>query len=282
VTISDWCRHCGEHKPMTDEHLPPKVAGNTSPTTAYTEQNGVLTVLRSYQEGHTIPSLCMADNNGASNRGLPRAYALWSDDTVGHLREAAAAFHAATGQPHNNMFLAMEENGALFLPMEHGRKLGAAHIVNLNPGKISRQVLGMMLAVQDTRYLLDTHPQLASAYFSDGPASIEPFALHVALANGGLGYFRNAVLSVSVDLTAHGRGSSTEFWAVAFPPFLIFLTSGPEAPIEATRIDHWLTYSVGVAFGRRDRKVHYPIADPRELLIQKLYQDQTALEELGG
>ncbi len=267
---------------MTEEHLPPKVAGNASPTTVYTEQNGVLTVLRSYQEGHTIPSLCMADNNGASDRGLPQAYALWRDDTVGHLREAAAAFHDVTGQPHNDMFFAMKENGAFILPMEHGRKLGRKHIANLNPGKIARQVLGMMLAVQDTRYLLDAQPQLASAYYCDEPTSIKPFALHVVLANGGLGYFRNAVLSVSVDLTAHGENSSTEFWAVAFPPFLIFLTSGPEAPIEATRIDQWLTYPVGVAFGKCDRKVHYPIADPRELLVQKLYQDQAALEQLGG
>jgi hypothetical protein len=143
-------------------------------------------------------------------------------------------------------------------------------------------VLGMMLAVQDTRYLLDTQPQLASAYFSDGPASIEPFSLQVALANGGLGYFRNAVLSVSVDLTDHGENGSTEFWAAAFPPFLIFLTSGPKAPIEATRIDQWLTSPVGVAFSKRDRRVGYPIADPRELLVQKLYQDQAALEQLDG
>lgn len=267
---------------MTEEHLPPKVAGNTSPTTVYTEQDGALVVLRSYHEGHTIPSLCTADNNGASDRGLPQSYALWRSDTVGHLQEAAAAFHQATGQPHNDIFHVMRTEGAVILPMEHGRGLGTAHIVNLNPGKIARQVLGMMLAVQNTRYLLDTHPQLAAAYFSDGPASIEPFALHVALANGGLAYFRDAVRSVSVDLTGHGTNSSTEFWAVAFPPFLIFLTSGPEAPIEATRIDQWLANPVRTAFSKRDRKVRYPIADPRALLVQKLYQDQAALDPSGG
>jgi hypothetical protein len=137
VTIFDWCRHCGEHKAMTEEHLPPKVAGNASPTTAYTEQNGALTILRSYQKGHTIPSLCMTDNNGASDRGLPQAYALWRDDTVGHLQDAAAAFHHASRRPHNDMFFAIGESGAFILPMEHGRKLGTEHIVNLNPGRIA-------------------------------------------------------------------------------------------------------------------------------------------------
>lgn len=266
---------------MTEEHLPPKVAGNASPTTVYTEQDGALAVLRSYQEGHTIPSLCLADNNRASDRGLPQAYALWRDDTIGHLQEAAAAFHHVTGQSHNDMFSVAKDTGAFTLPMEHGRRLGTERIVNLNPGKIVRQVLGMMLAVQDSRHLLDTHPQLASAYFSDGPTSIEPFTLHVALANAGLAYFRNSVLSVSVDLTGQGPFSSTEFWAVSFPPFLILLTSGPQVPIEATRIDQWLAYPVSVAFSKRDRKVVYPIADPRELLVCKLYQDQAALEQLG-
>ena len=272
----DWCRLCGEHKPMTEEHLPPKVAGNASPTIVYTEQDGALAVVRSYQEGHTIPSLCRADNNRASDRGLPQAYALWRDDTIGHLLGAAAAFHHVTGLPHNDMFSVAKDNGAFTLPMVHGRGLGTQHIVNLNPGKIARQVLGMMLAVQDSRHLLDAHPLLASAYFSDGPASIEPFTLHVALANAGLAYFRNSVLSVSVDLTGQGQNSSTEFWAVAFPPFLIFLTSGPKAPIEATRIDHWLAYPLGVAFSKHDRKVVYPIADPRETLVRKLHQDQVA------
>ncbi|MGW3399955.1 hypothetical protein [Streptomyces hydrogenans] len=282
MTIFDWCRHCGSHGPMTEEHLPPRVAGNQSPVTMYGGQGGALTVLRSFSHGHTIPSLCKADNNRASHRGLPEAYALWREDTIGHLREAAAAFHHASGQPHNDLFsIAAKDGGAFMLPMEHGTKLGSEHITNLNPGKIVRQVLGMMLAVQDTRYLLDKQPQLAAAYHSDESTSIEPFTLHLALANSGLCYFRNVVQSVSVSLTGQGA-SSTEFWTVSFPPFLIFLASGPTAPIEAARIDHWLEYPVGRAFTKRDRKVRYPIADRRELLVAKLYQDLQRLDEMGN
>jgi hypothetical protein len=281
VTISDWCRHCGTHGPMTEEHLPPKVAGNTSPVTVYTEQDGVLAILRSYRDGHTIPSLCAACNNGASDRGMPQAYARWHDDTIGHLREAAAAFHYVTGQPHHDMFSVVKATGAFTLPMEHGHMLGRERIVNLNPGKIVRQVLDMLLAVQDSRHLLDTDPQLTAAYFSDQPASIEPVTLHVALADAGLAYSRSGVLSALVDLTGAGS-SNSEFWVIAFPPFLIFLVNGPTAPIEATPIDQWLAYPVGRGFNRGERKVVYPIADPRTLLVAKLYQDQAALEQLGG
>ncbi|MDI1463363.1 hypothetical protein QEZ54_20480 [Catellatospora sp. KI3] len=282
MTIFDWCRHCGVHKPMTEEHLPPRAAGNASPITVYTERDGMLAVLRSYQDGHTIPSLCLACNNGAGDRGLPQAYALWRDDTIGHLQRAAAGFHHVTGQPHNDMFWVFKDTGAFTLPMEHGRGLGTEHLVTLNPSRIIRQVLGMIMAVQDSRHLLDVYPQLVSAYRSDKPASIEPLTVHVALANVDLGYFRNGVLSVSVDLTGQATSSSTQFWAVAFPPFLIFLANGSKPPIEATRIDQWLAYPAGNAFSKRDRKIVYPIADPRELLVRKLYQDQAALNSSVG
>ncbi|MFG3037159.1 hypothetical protein ACGFYZ_09670 [Streptomyces sp. NPDC048330] len=282
MTIFDWCRHCGDHGPMTEEHLPPRVAGNQSPVTMYNEQNGALTVLRSFERGHTIPSLCRADNNNASHRGLPEAYALWRDDSIGHLKEAAAAFHQVSGRAPNDLFsITARDGGAFMLPMEHGTRLGSEHITNLNPGKIVRQLLGMMLAVQDTRYLFDAHPQLTAAYRSNEPASIEPFALHVALADAGLCYFRDGAVSVSVSLTGQGA-TSIEFWAVSFPPFLIFLTSGPEAPIEATRVDEWLAYPLSRAFSKRDRKVRYPIANRGELLVSKLYQDQQTLKVMGG
>jgi hypothetical protein len=87
---------------------------------------------------------------------------------------------------------------------------------------------------------------------------------------------------VSIDHAGDGGSTSTEIWAVAFPPFLILLTGGPKAPIEATRIDQWLDYPVGIAFSKRDRRVRYPIADPRELLVSKLYQDQQKLEQIGA
>jgi hypothetical protein len=139
----------------------------------------------------------------------------------------------------------------------------------------------MILAVQGTRHLLDSHPQLAAAYHSDEPASIEPFALHVALANAGLNYFKDVLVSGSIDLIGQGgikgRFSTTRSWMISFPPFLIFLTSGPKAPIDATCINQWLGYPVSHAFSKKDRKVSYPIADPSALLVRKMYQDRHTL-----
>lgn len=265
---------------MTEEHLPPKSAGNNSPVNLYNEQDGALIVLRSFQEGHTTPSLCEEHNNKASRRGLPQAYALWRKDVIGHLTQAAAAFHHASGHPPNDLWSVAQPNGAFSLPMEHGTGLGSDRIVNLHPGRIVRHVLGMVLAVQGSRYLLDNHSQLATAYHLDEPTSIEPFTLHVALANAGLAYFKDVLLSVSIDLTGSGKTGSTPCWLLCFPPFLVVLTEGLQPPIEATRIDQWLAYPANRFFSKRDRKVSYPIADQRELLVGKLYQDRERLPQV--
>jgi hypothetical protein len=165
--------------------------------------------------------------------------------------------------------------------MEHGTKLGSKYIENLNPGKIARQILGMMLAVQARRDLYDGHPQLASAYHSDGSTSIAPFTLHVALANCGLNYFTDAVTPAAIDLTSGSVSTGRPFWALSFPPFLLFLTSEQSAPIEATRIDQWFAHSLNETFDKHGRKVSYPIADQRELLVTMLYQAGQRLVACG-
>lgn len=265
---------------MTEEHLPPKATGNNSPINLYTEQNGALIVLRSFQEGHTVPSLCEECNNKASQRGLPQAYALWRKDVIGHLTQAAAAFHHASGRPPNDLWLVTQPDGAFSLPMEHGTELGSDRIVNLHPGRIGRHVLGMVLAVQGSRYLLDTHSQLAIAYHSDEPTTIEPFTLHVALANAGSTYLKDVLLSASIDLTGSGKSGSTPCWVLCFPPFLVVLTEGLQPPIEATRIDQWLAYPTSQFFSKCDRRASYPIADQRALLVGMLYQDRERLPQV--
>jgi hypothetical protein len=265
---------------MTEEHLPPKSAGNNSPIDLYNEQEGALIVLRSFQEGHTIPSLCEEHNNKASQRGLPQAYALWHNDVIGHLNQAAVAFHRTSGHPPNDLWLVVKPDEAFSLPMEHGTKLGSDRIVNLHPGRIARHVLGMVLAVQGSRSLLDNHSQLVTAYHSDEPTSIEPFTLHVALTGARLAYSKDVVLSGSIELMGSGEIGSTTFWILCFPPFLVVLTEGSQPPIEATRIDQWLAYPANQSFSKRDRKVSYPIADQRELLVGKLYQDRERLPQV--
>jgi hypothetical protein len=269
----DWCRHCVVHARMTDEHLPPRAADNSSPVTLYNEQDGALVVVRSYSDGHVIPSLCSSCNNRASRRGLPQAYTAWRDDVVSHVNLAAATYEFQTGGARTDLWaLQKPDGGAFVLPIEHGKDVLSKRMMNLHPGRIARQILGMTLAVQASRNLLDNHPQLAAAYSSDGPTSIEPFSLHVALADAGMNYFSSGVRSVTVDLGS-GRSTGIGFWMISFPPFLMCLVDGPEAPIAATRIDQWLAYPVSAVFGRHERKVVYPIANQEELLVAKMYAD---------
>lgn len=268
---------------MTEEHLPPKSAGNAEPITIYNEVNGALKVLRSYEQGHTIPSLCLDCNGGASKRGLPQAYATWRNDVFGLLGQAAAAMQAAFGWDRNDLWLlAKSDTEAFWLPMEHGRGIAPGGGVSLHPGRIVRQVIGMILAVQGTRQLRDEHPELIAAYESRDPASLTGHSVHVALAaTGTLAYFTDAVVSVTVDSLGQRGPKVTPFWAIVFQPFVIMLCEGTSAPIEAARIDQWLTYPDNAIYTKADRKTSYPIARRGNLLVEFLHAgaDKVRLEE---
>ncbi|MHA3019667.1 hypothetical protein ACXPWS_05280 [Mycobacterium sp. BMJ-28] len=267
----DWCRHCLVYTQMTDEHLPPRAADNSSQVTLYNEQDGALVVVQSYLDGHIIPSLCASCNNLASHRGLPQAYTAWRDDVLSHLNLAAATYEYQTGGARTDLWRLQRPDGSAFrLEVEHGKDTHSKQMKNLHPGRIARQILGMILAVQESRSLHDDHPHLTSAYLSGEPTSIEPFSLHVAFADAGLNYFSSGVRAVTFDL---GKGPSTDidFWMVSFPPFLMCLVYGPKAPITATRIDQWLDQPVSAFFGKRERKISYPIANQSELLVATMY-----------
>jgi hypothetical protein len=153
--------------------------------------------------------------------------------------------------------------------------------MNLNPGKIVRQVLGMMLAVQDTPATCWTH----------GPS----WPLHTTptsrtRSNRSRCTWRSSTPAwalpkrgaIRVDEPHRPGREQHRVLAGAFPPFLIFLTSGPKAPVEATRIDHWLEYPASRAFSKRDRKNRLPDCRPARIVVAKIYQDQQTLVEMGG
>lgn len=258
---------------MTSEHLPARATGNDGEVTLYQELGSVFIVLHQFAEGHALATLCRQCNNGAGERGLPQAYTAWHRDVVGHVRRCAAAYHHATGgDPEDFWALPFSGDEVFMVPMEHGRGVDPQEMTNLHPGRIARQVLGGILAVQNNRRLLDDHPQLQAAYFSDEPTSIGPFTLHVALANAGTAYLNTAATAMTFDLTT-GRSTASECWIVSFPPFVMLLVNGTESPITATRIDHWFQQPVSATFGRRDRAVEYPVANRAELLVNKLYSD---------
>ncbi|MCC3318340.1 HNH endonuclease [Nocardia africana] len=267
-----WCRHCGDETEMSREHIPPEATGNDSAFTLYQQFGNEVKVFREFTNGHALETLCVDCNGGASERGLPQAYTAWHQDVLGHVHRCGAAYRQVTGGDPNDLWSLTRPDGAAFtLPLEHGRGVDRESLNNLHPGRIARQILGGILAVQDTRRLLADHPQLQAAYFNDEPTSIAPFTLHVALANVGTAYMNTSASTITIDLVT-GASTADECWILALSPFLMILVNGDESPVTATRIDHWFQRSTKVTFGRRqDRTVNYPIARRDELLVNTLH-----------
>ncbi|MEU4321259.1 hypothetical protein AB0F85_25165 [Nocardia fluminea] len=276
--VEDWCRHCDRYGKMTLEHVPAKATGNSSQVDLYRELNGQFEkVTRAFTAGHALPTLCGDCNNGAQRRGLPDAYTAWHQDVVAHVRTFADALHHATGEDPNNVWhLCRRDGRAAMVPMEHGKGLDSMKMMNLHPGRIARQVLSGILAVQNTPYLLRDNPVLTQAYFSEDAASIAPFTLHVALANAGTGYFETGISQGTFNLVT-GRFDAAQSWLLACTPFVFGLVKGEQEPFTSTRIEHWFQYPVHETFGKRNRIVEYPIGRPGDLVIDKLYND---LEQL--
>ena len=237
---------------MTLEHLPARSAGNDRPIRMRSDTGEIV---RDFLDGHAIPTLCGHCNGGASRRNLPAAYKLWRVDVIEAVTSATVK-HARIRD---------------FNIWRTGLVVDVDHSYALHPGRIVRQVLGMVLAVQSTRDLVDRHPQLREAYFSEDPSSIEPLTLHVALANTNFSYFNTELMAVEAARPS-GASRAIPMHVWCFTPFVAALVEGDKAPWPAVRIDHWLQHPTSYHFRKRDRRVSYPIADRSDALIGLLYE----------
>lgn len=277
---TDWCRHCGKDEVLTKEHIPPRATGNDASGTLFREIEGVLQAFENFSDGHAVPTLCGPCNNGASDRGLPQAYTKWQEDTIFQLQQVAAAFSAKTGKKPNELWAHEAAPGEPFiLPLVHGQGTS----ITLQPGRIARQVLGMILAIQMDKYLITEYPQLQQAYESKGPVDISPLTLHVALANAGMNYLTSGAGHSTLDLQSGSASQLQGFWMLGCPPYLLVLAEGDDAPISGTRIDHWFDYPAKdkpstEQFSKGARRVSYPLANrKKDLLVGKMYQDQNRM-----
>jgi hypothetical protein len=270
---TDWCRHCGEAETLTEEHLPPRVTGNAGEGRLFVERFGVLDPLRDYEDGHSIRSLCDGCNNKGTTRGLVKSYERFDADVKGYVNQAAAAFVHASGEEPQELWSVVKPNREAFmLPMDHGLGADLEQRENLCPGSIARHILGMVLAVQETRILLEAFPEAQEAYSTDEATTLGRLSLHVALADAGLQFLTHGAMDISLRLDGSEPPTTSNFWMVSFPPFLFILAEGPTAPITATRIDHWLAYPSRRQFSKKDRRVSYPIAHKGETLVGLMYQ----------
>jgi len=211
-------------------------------------------IVREFLDGHAIPTLCRDCNGGASRRKLPAAYKLWRNDVIQAV-VLAASKHG---------------RGREFNIWQSDLVVDVQHTYSLHPGRIARQVLGMVLAVQDSPRLAKQYPRLREAYFFEDSASIEPLTLHVALANTNFSYFTDWLMAVEMDLrTGESRRTPMRMWC--FAPFVAVLVEAGTPPWPALRIDDWLRHPTSYHFRRRDHRVSYPIANRSDPMINRLY-----------
>lgn len=250
---SDWCRHClRDDVAMTLEHLPPRSAGNSSPVR---ERSDAEQILREFNEGHALPVLCDSCNGGASDRGLTNAYKLWRLEVIDAIE--THTHRESGGRPYNVW------RTESVVQVEHG--------YNLHPGRIARQLLGMLLAIQDNSQLASEHPALRETYFSEDTASIAPMRLFVALANTNYRYFTDALAAIRLDLKTGSSVSATmRLWS--FSPFVaVLIEDGSDAPFPSLEVGDWLGHPTTHHFRKSDRSVGYPVAPRFDPLVAMLY-----------
>ncbi len=239
---------------MTLEHLPPRSSDNAG---SMRQQNDAGEIIREFTEGHALPVLCRGCNGGASERGLPNAYKLWRLEVIKAIEDHTA--RESKGRPYNVW--------RTDPPVEIG------HGYNLHPGRIARQLLGMLLAVQDRPDFSTAKPALREAYFSDEGSSIAPARVYVALANTNYGYFSDAVSAVNLDLVT-GAATTTPMRLWSFSPFIAILTAdGSDPPFPALSVEEWFAHPGSYHFHKADRHASYPIAPRFHPLVALMYGD---------
>lgn len=253
----DWCRHCGEVREMTLEHLPAKSSGNDQETRLFNDQGSIV---RTFAEGHALPNLCRPCNNGAEHRRLPGEFKPWKEQTI-----EAIFKHSRRG-------------GGID-PFAGDTPVVVPHDYGLHPGRLVRYAIGMVLAVQQAPTLMSLHPELVAAYRTDEPTSLATLRIHLALINAPGAYFSHVVSQVTMDrLTRTSR--QQPLWVAGFLPFLVAIGEGNEAPWRSLDITPWLSFDTKYHFRKIDHVVSYPVADRRSLLVQQFYSARPTNERL--
>lgn len=234
------------------EHLPPRSADNAEPVHLLDDAGNRI---KEFVDGHALPVLCEADNKAASDRRLTSAYKLWRLEVIDAIEQHTLR------HSHGRAYNIWRTDSVV--EIDHG--------YNIHPGRIARQVLGMLLAVQDSPDLSRNNRALRHAYFSDEGASIAPWQIHVALANPGFAYWTDAIANVHLNLRT-AAATATTLRVLCFAPFLaVLVEDGAAPPFPAFRIDGWLEHPLRYHFRKADRHVAYPVARRSNPMVARLY-----------
>ncbi len=242
MAVEDWCRHCGDFKRLTEEHLPPRSAGNAEPVTRATEfpddyhEHPVLDLHSVWPSGHTQPTLCDDCNFKPSNWGYVSSYKGLRDHVI-----AEAHIRSANNGGYDP--IANDEFGDLLLPYD------------LNPRRFIAQCVGMIMAAQmEDRLTRD--PALRDLIGADLDRESMPpeatglggFSAWLTLANKDFQYARRPVMQ--------SRGTEFSFiWTFIFSPFAFCLSDGGSPGWGATEITDWSELGHHVRFSKSNLRL---------------------------
>ncbi|MGE0178062.1 MAG: hypothetical protein AB7G17_13720 [Phycisphaerales bacterium] len=157
---------------MTDEHVPPRSTGNDEPVRLIEDPfdlQGVLRQVAEWDEGHVVRTLDGRCNGRASAWGYVKEYRRWHD----LFKEAHVAARATRIDPFRGA-----QPFSIDLPYD------------VMPARFVRQVVGLVLAVQESPQLFVGAPQLADLVGGDpddeeqprsGGLPIEPLHLYMSV-----------------------------------------------------------------------------------------------------
>lgn len=264
-----WCRHCGRPNEMTDEHVPPKSTGNTGPVRVADPFDGaaVLSEVAAWRDGHVVRTLCRTCNGRASDWGYVREYHKWHDLFV--------KAHTAGRRTKVDPF--------------RGSPFSATLPYDVMPARFIRQVVGMMLAVQETEDLFAEHPQLAKLIDAD-PAlptgtrregvEIEPLHLYLSVYSGPWAYGTRPMAQVEVPLEPGALivppGSSsrtTTLWVLALSPF-VFIAADSPGDRYGFEITTWARWRFDQRPSKSERGVTLPTVEDLEPGLRAMLQQR--------
>lgn len=211
------CRVCGETKPLTKEHLPPKAAFNKGrgrmPSFGDLLNRDELTIPETgkfVQSGNSGYVLCKECNNYTGTH-WGNAYKKMTTHAVSALNQIPGGYASADEKPGYSCWQTLE-------------------FKDVNPGRYIRQVIAMMLVMAGDASLGDRYPALRRLVLGGDPEQLpEPLRLYVSITPGPMARFiggPRGQLWVKLD-----SGERRWLLAVDCPPLAhVLLLDGPVAP----------------------------------------------------
>lgn len=241
--------------------MPPKSIENKRPVGSIDDPFGTHSIVREvaeWDEGHVVKSLDFECNSRASRWGYVREYRVWYD-----------LFRSA----------AIEKVKATKLdPLRGDQPFELALPYDVHPARFVRQVVGMFLALQETRDLFDGFPGLRQLI---GPGSsnlrdrrkegvdVAPLSIYMSVCNGRWVYTRRPMSTVETKISnisetnensAQDQSNTTDVSLLSLAPFVFVISTGESQGL-GHEITEWAKWPVDQRPSKSSRMLRIPTAN---------------------